>query len=78
MYANGNRFSVSCGSFSCSLEGFDNAANTAMAVAEFFRDLTVQDRHFGAEPPSPTLELLARAAKQRLVPARISEAEILG
>ncbi len=62
MGENNKILSVSYGTFSCRLEGFDDSVETLKAVVSYFHDLAGHDRFMDMDPQAPDLEQLAEIA----------------
>lgn len=54
----GKTLKVSYGSFSCTLEGFDDPVAALRSVTEHFQSLSSPERLFAAEGPVPAIDLL--------------------
>ncbi|SMR71207.1 hypothetical protein SAMN04488030_0834 [Aliiroseovarius halocynthiae] len=71
---------VSYGTFSCTLEGFDDPFSAMKSITEYFRSLSESDPSFGAEPASPDAAMLLEIAQRETlmhVDARIEDQSII-
>ncbi len=67
---------VSYGTFSCTLDGFDDPFTTMQLVSEYFRKLSSEDRYFGGEPLQPdhnALHQIAQNANPYKVDAEVTD-----
>jgi len=67
---------VSYGTFSCSLEGFDDPLSVLQKVTEYFQKLSSEDRYFGSEPQVPDtskIHRIAEAANPNKIEAKVHD-----
>ncbi len=56
--------SVSYGTFSCRLEGFDDSVETMKAVVSYFHELAGHDRFMDMDPQAPDVDALAELTQE--------------
>ncbi|WP_299962838.1 hypothetical protein [uncultured Roseobacter sp.] len=62
MTSDEKRLTVSYGTFSCTLEGYDDPVETMKTIVSFFREIAAQDSGFGTTPIQHDPETLVRMA----------------
>lgn len=66
MVSSSKILTVSYGTFSCTVEGFDDPLEVVKETTQFFRGVVGEDRFFGAEPPQFDPELATEMMRERL------------
>lgn len=66
MTSSNRKLTVAYGTFSCTIEGFDDPIGALAEVAESLSEIAARDPHFGAVPPPP----VPRSAAEPRMPAQ--------
>jgi len=76
MVGSSKTLTVSYGTFSCTLEGFDEPVGTMTAIVAYLIELAADDRCFDGGSPTPDPDTLARIAGRR-VEAHVHEGRLV-